>query len=640
LPDYLIVSQDLGTTLMINRGGASYVPRELQTTGCCDVAVGYLNGDGLPDLAGGSGTRAWVAYQRRDGTFEFVDPNLSFPDGTSGVGGGVKIADVTGDGFPDLVYAHGENSPNGAIAVVPGTAQGGLGDPIYYHSYDIASPVDIADLNGDGRLDVVVGHSSFPRWGYYLQQADGSLGPEQLVIDYHNELWPSGLAAGDIDCDGRPDVALANDGGSLDLFRQAPSSALRLNCQQATSPPPSSVPPPDYIAGAPVDTSDPILPVLPTPAPRSVQAGDVFTLSSDRIVAIDPATGRQRLVTNGAVSRAVGGGAYLQQPNDIEVGSDGTLYIADSGDDFNQQGRIIGVNPSSGRQWLVSTDAISQSEGGAAGLYGVNTLAVARDGHLLVAGATRVGADYQDAIVDVNPSTGFQRVISDTAISQGAGGQDVIGGSGIEEMSTGEIATDSSAGDSVARTSRTTGAQTRIAQGNLLDAPGHSDLAGNDELLVANGGDKQPPDVVGVDMRTGAQRVVVPNLRDGQAYLAPVDVGMQQDGKLSLAMVHVGPFDQYLYSSVFRFDPAIGTATKLSGDDLLFGVVALTVYRDPGSSLPALPSDLSTTASGIAPPNLSPAPQSGAATRRKCRRIRRHRRGKSHRCRRKRHGLR
>ena len=44
------------------------------------------------------------------------------------------------------------------------------------------SPIESGDLNGDGRVDVVVGHASWDEWGYYLQDSAGALQSEQIKM--------------------------------------------------------------------------------------------------------------------------------------------------------------------------------------------------------------------------------------------------------------------------------------------------------------------------------------------------------------------------------------------------------------------------------------------------------------------------
>src|SRR3954452_9631552 len=98
----------------------------------------------------------------------------------------VAIGDVTGDGIADVVVTTGyANTPlDFRLFVLAGQAGGTLAAPISYATAgtysDLPETVDIGDVNGDGRQDVVVGLSGL---GVQLfpQAADGTLGAPTLV---------------------------------------------------------------------------------------------------------------------------------------------------------------------------------------------------------------------------------------------------------------------------------------------------------------------------------------------------------------------------------------------------------------------------------------------------------------------------
>jgi hypothetical protein len=152
------------------------VPQELDGG---PLAVGDLNGDGVPDIVStqfypppgaGDGTSpppvtVSVLLGRGDGTFA---PAISVPlpvhgqpgnvfngDGTTNIVA-VAIGDVTGDGVPDIVLqTHGAGE-----IVLPGTGGGSFGAGYFVEpggAKTNSSPLALADLNGDGRLDMVTG---------------------------------------------------------------------------------------------------------------------------------------------------------------------------------------------------------------------------------------------------------------------------------------------------------------------------------------------------------------------------------------------------------------------------------------------------------------------------------------------------
>jgi FG-GAP-like repeat len=185
-----------------------------------EVETGDVNGDGRPDLVG-IGHRDSHAFtgasllipclQRRGGGFRCnnvahqLGPHVSGPNG-------LEVADVTGDRRADIVITAGGNHPWGRLIVYRQTPAGTLAAPVPYQATDLPRAVEAGDVNGDGRLDVVVSHSGFPYTGAFLQKPDGTLGGEELHEDIYGSETVRGLAVGDITGDGRTDVASAGDG--------------------------------------------------------------------------------------------------------------------------------------------------------------------------------------------------------------------------------------------------------------------------------------------------------------------------------------------------------------------------------------------------------------------------------------------
>lgn len=132
------------------------------------VSLGDLNGDGLPDIVLGKG-RHWPLFNRvllNDGHGGFVGSNLgTAPDRTYSA----ALADVDGDGHLDIVVSNDDpdrklvyrNDGKGHF-----TELGTFGDPKWSTRY-----VTLADLNGDGYPDIVAANR-----GDYPDPVDGKPG--------------------------------------------------------------------------------------------------------------------------------------------------------------------------------------------------------------------------------------------------------------------------------------------------------------------------------------------------------------------------------------------------------------------------------------------------------------------------------
>jgi hypothetical protein len=125
------------------------------------VTVGDVNGDGIPDLlVANDDTTVGILFGNGDGTFQ---PVVLYESGGRGSFGPALI-DVNGDGIPDLLLAAGcENlrkcnaNYGGELCVLLGDGGGAFGQAKKY-PLGLLSPqsMAIADLNGDGKPDIVV----------------------------------------------------------------------------------------------------------------------------------------------------------------------------------------------------------------------------------------------------------------------------------------------------------------------------------------------------------------------------------------------------------------------------------------------------------------------------------------------------
>jgi hypothetical protein len=178
------------------------------------VAAGDVNGDGHADIVVGPGSGGGPnvkVFSGRDGSVLH-----SFFAYTVGFTGGVRVAagDVNGDGIADIIVAPG---PGGTpdIRVYDGVTLALL-DEFYAYPVSFTGGVFVAaaDLNGDGRADIITG-------------ADAGGGPDVEVFDGTNHGSLGGflayapafsggvrVAAGDIDGDGKPEIVTASGSGS------------------------------------------------------------------------------------------------------------------------------------------------------------------------------------------------------------------------------------------------------------------------------------------------------------------------------------------------------------------------------------------------------------------------------------------
>lgn len=139
-----------------------------------DLAVADLNGDGRPDLVFyGDGKDLEIIYNL--GTNGWSEPQRwHLDDGQTG-GNTLAVGDLSGNGRPDVLLL----GDNGSLYLLRQRSGHTFGEPEKIPYSGTPKAVQIADINGDGRNDLLLVDWDSPTpFRFRLQDSEGQLGPE------------------------------------------------------------------------------------------------------------------------------------------------------------------------------------------------------------------------------------------------------------------------------------------------------------------------------------------------------------------------------------------------------------------------------------------------------------------------------
>jgi hypothetical protein len=301
-PDLVVANNaSNNVSVLLNQGNGSYAAAVQYPLGACaqSVALGDLNGDNHPDLAVASPCSGNVAVLLGSGDGSFA-PAVQY--GAGGPLHVVLLGELDGNQRPDLVILDRDNRQ---IRSLLNDGSGAFAPAQFVLDFaDYPRDFDVADFNGDGRLDlalILVDMSGGYRVSVFPAQASGGFAspadypaPAQTVLHH--------LAAADLNGDDAPDLAVGGVDNSS-LF-PVPGVSVRLNNDNGTF---GGVIDRNYRSGL---------------EPRRLAIGDIDGDARPDLVVLDQHS------NNVAVLRNMGHGEFAASTITVEAGAGAFAAVA------------------------------------------------------------------------------------------------------------------------------------------------------------------------------------------------------------------------------------------------------------------------------------------------------------------------
>lgn len=183
-----------------------------------------LTGDGKPELLVVGGNTNYIIMVPNTS----IPGTISFgPQSTVSTGIGpmaLAVQDLDADGLADVVTAN-SNLGNSSVSVLKNASSGGslgFNSPINYSTAVPVTKIAIADIDNDGKPDIVILMKDLNAAGIYKNTSIPGSISFAARIDVPVLYTPEALAVGDLDGDGKSDLAITKNSSpanAVSIFR-------------------------------------------------------------------------------------------------------------------------------------------------------------------------------------------------------------------------------------------------------------------------------------------------------------------------------------------------------------------------------------------------------------------------------------
>jgi len=225
--DVVVMNPAGGVLVFLGKGDGTFQAPVDYASPAGGIFVGDFNGDGKPDIlvdsSAGNSSSTSVFLGNGDGTFQ-TPITTTYP----GLWNVVAVGDLNGDHRLDLLVDLFFDAAPTEIAVMLGNGDGTFQQPSNQFTPTVSSNPTLADVNGDGKLDLLI--QLFPFMQVYLGNGDGTFSVGRTYSYNSVSLAPSqNILVGDFNGDGKPDITAAQSilfGNGDGTFQASPAVVL------------------------------------------------------------------------------------------------------------------------------------------------------------------------------------------------------------------------------------------------------------------------------------------------------------------------------------------------------------------------------------------------------------------------------
>ncbi|MDI1315890.1 T9SS type A sorting domain-containing protein [Flavobacterium sp.] len=197
-----------------------------------ELEIGDINNDSKKDIVCVSVSPSGIYSLKQNATNGF---NTSVYTTILGITG-IDIGDLNGDGKTDVAYTKYGNTPLSKIGLLyQNTSSQLYNSAIELSAYDGAELIEIADLNNDGKNEIIVAHGGWENASVYQKNSSNVFSSYSLfpipISDHYNL---QGMAVGDINHDGKKDIVVADVNRGLIILYSTTTLDINENSSKAS----------------------------------------------------------------------------------------------------------------------------------------------------------------------------------------------------------------------------------------------------------------------------------------------------------------------------------------------------------------------------------------------------------------------